>query len=100
MDNFPGRGWGLGAEEEVSAVVKGGGGSEGWLPGDRCPEHAYKLSRKDWDRRGGGGECNKEADGLCSMWILSETRHPLCVFIRAGDDGVGELQGPDWQETN
>lgn len=32
--------WVLGTEEGESAVVKGGSGSEKWLPGDFCPEHA------------------------------------------------------------
>lgn len=82
MDHFSGGE--VGADEGENAVVKEGGGSEGWLPEDCWPEHVCKLSRKDQERRGVRHECNKGAGSLCSMSVFSGIGHSLCVSIRAG----------------
>lgn len=60
----------------VSTGVKDGSGSEEWLPGACCPEHACKLSRKD--SVGLGGRSSQQG-GTASevLSIFSGTRHSL-----------------------
>lgn len=72
--------WQVRTEEAERTVVKRGGRSYRWFPGDFCPEHACKLSKMDWERRGGGGEYNK---GGQSPWYVNTPRDktpPLCLY--------------------